>query len=167
MAHANFDLFEQRGARFSECGAYRYSLWRIWNERPPILFLMLNPSTADEVDNDPTVERCERRARAMGAGGLKVANIFALRSTDPQALYSHPEPIGALNDAAIVAQAREASMTICAWGGHGRFMGRDQAVMELLRDAGVHPHCLALNRDGTPRHPLYVSYDVAPAIWHP
>ena len=72
------------GAVFSECKRYRYSLWRVWNPDLPVcMFLMLNPSTADETTNDPTVERCQRRAVQMGYGGLHVGNIFAWRSTDP------------------------------------------------------------------------------------
>jgi hypothetical protein len=72
-----------RGAAFSACRRYRYRLWRMWDRRPHCCFVMLNPSTADELANDPTVERCERRARAWGYGGLEVANVFAWRSTDP------------------------------------------------------------------------------------
>ena len=74
------NLFDQTGALFSPCKKYRYRLWREWSDEVPAVFVMLNPSTADEIVNDPTVERCERRARAMGFGGLRVANIFALRA---------------------------------------------------------------------------------------
>lgn len=85
------DLFTETGATFSECRRYRYRLWRYWDRsKPPLCFLMLNPSTADDLSNDPTVERCQRRALAMGFGGLEVVNIFAFRSTDPAALYSLP-----------------------------------------------------------------------------
>ena len=77
------DLFEQSGASFSPCGTYRYTLWRRWSFVPPATFVLLNPSTADATRNDPTVERCERRARELGCGGIRVANLFALRSTDP------------------------------------------------------------------------------------
>lgn len=87
-------LFEQSGAAFSPCRRYRYRLWRTWGDAAPAVFVMLNPSTADEIENDPTVERCERRARAMGFGGLRVANIFSLRSTDPTALYTSDDPVG-------------------------------------------------------------------------
>lgn len=79
-------MFEEfSGASFSECRKYRYLLWRVWDEsKPAAVFLMLNPSTADDVDNDPTVERCQRRVHALGYGSLKVVNIFAYRSTIPQ-----------------------------------------------------------------------------------
>jgi len=158
-------LFEQQGARFSDCGQYRYALWRIWGEGPLATFVMLNPSTADEATNDPTVERCERRARAMGFDGVRVANIFALRSTDPRVLYGHPDPVGPLNDAAIMEAVRDAGMVICAWGGHGNLHGRGQAVGDLLRQHGLDLHCLAVNADGTPQHPLYIGYEQRPKPW--
>jgi hypothetical protein len=154
---------EFSGAIFSPCGQYRYRLWRTWNaHRPTITFVMLNPSTADDARNDPTVERCQRRAQAMGYGGLRVANVFALRSTDPAALYAAEDPVGPDNDAAILALAGEAALVVCAWGTHGQLRGRGQAVLRLLRSAGARAHHLGLNADGTPKHPLYVGYDIAP-----
>lgn len=153
------------GAEFSSCRNYRYELWRVWGENPPAVFLMLNPSTADETKNDPTVERCERRARTMGFGGVSVVNIFALRSTDPTALYKHPDPVGPLNDEAILKWVSNAGIVVCAWGGHGHLHGRGQAVQKLLKNAGVVAHYLKLNKDGTPKHPLYVGYDIAPTPW--
>lgn len=159
-------LFEQTGAIFSACETYRYQLWRIWDEsHPPAVFVMLNPSTADEAVNDPTVERCERRARMMGYGGLRVANIFALRSTDPDALYQHADPVGPQNDAAILESVNGAGIVICAWGGHGKLNDRGAFVLGLLREAGVIPHYLKLNGDGTPKHPLYVGYADRPVAW--
>ncbi len=157
--------FEQSGAVFSTCRRYRYRLWRAWSEAPPAVFVMLNPSTADEIDNDPTVERCERRARALGFGGLRVANIFALRSTDPAALYDHDDPVGPENDAAIVESVVGAGLVVCAWGGHGNLHQRGEKVLHLLRSTGVTPHYLRLNKDGTPKHPLYVGYAVKPQAW--
>ena len=126
---------------------------------------MLNPSTADEVANDPTVERCERRARAMGYGGLRVGNIFALRSTDPHALYSHHDPIGPDNDASIGDLVDGAGIVICAWGKHGSFGDRGHKVRMGLLVAGITTHYLKLNKDGSPAHPLYIGYDVQPKEW--
>lgn len=157
-------LFEKSGAVFSDCRQYRYRLWRQWGNQPPAVFVMLNPSTADEIDNDPTVERCERRARAMGFGGLRVANIFALRSTDPKALYLSADPVGPENDAAIVESVTGAGLVICAWGGHGLYQCRGDAVLNLMRNICT-PHYLKLNRDGTPAHPLYIGYGVKPQEW--
>lgn len=159
------DLFPpDTGARFSPCRTYRYRLWRAWGDGPRLVFLMLNPSTADETANDPTVERCERRARKAGFGGVEVVNIFALRSTDPSALYSHRDPVGPDNDASILA-ACALRTVVCAWGAHGTLYGRGERVRAMLVAHGIAPHMLALNTDGTPRHPLYVSYLCEPKPW--
>lgn len=152
-----------RGAEFSPCRAYRFLLWRRWGAiRHYATFVMLNPSTADEVQNDPTVERCERRAVAMGFAGFYVVNIFALRSTDPRALYAHHDPVGAGNNDAILRAARDSSLVICAWGAHGKHRGRGAEVLEILRAAGVRPFALRMNADGTPAHPLYLPYSAEP-----
>lgn len=154
---------DHSGAIFSSCMKYRFELWRQWDEgKPYALFVMLNPSTADEIDNDPTVERCQRRALGMGYGGVRVVNIFAFRSTDPQGLYTEDDPVGAGNDEAIVRLATGAGIVICAWGTHGNHLDRGKHVLAMLHGAGVPPHCLQLNADGTPKHPLYVGYDVQP-----
>lgn len=154
------------GATFSRDRQYRYRLWRYWDRsRPPLLMIMLNPSTADEQRNDPTVERCERRARANGFGGLLVGNIFALRSTDPKALYGHPSPVGRGNDAAILAMAREAGQVVCAWGVHGALSARGRRVASRLLGEGLALGVLGLTRDGHPRHPLYMASATAVSPW--
>ncbi len=156
---------ECSGATFSPCRRYRYTLWRTWDPgKATCMFLMLNPSTADAIDNDPTVERCQRRAQALGYGGLVVCNVFAYRSTDPNALYAVADPVGPDNNAAILEQARGAGLVICGWGTHGALHGRGDAVLRMLRDAGVAPHALQVNADGSPKHPLYVSYAQQPAL---
>jgi len=158
------DLFTETGARFSECRRYRYRLWRYWDRaRPALCFLMLNPSTADDVSNDPTVERCQRRAMAMGFGGLEVVNIFAFRSTNPNVLQSIEDPVGPENDQAILAACASAGMVICAWGEPGQLRSRSEAVRSLLAEASITPYALAVNVSGEPKHPLYVSYDISPA----
>lgn len=158
------DLFTETGAAFSECRRYRYRLWRYWDRsKPPLCFLMLNPSTADDLSNDPTVERCQRRALAMGYGGLEVVNIFAFRSTDPSALYTLDDPVGPENDRAILDACQLAGMVICAWGNHGRELnGRSAIVRAMLEEAGIAPFALAVNSSGEPKHPLYVSYEKEP-----
>jgi hypothetical protein len=154
---------ELTGATFSPDGAHRYQLWRIWKARgDAVCFVMLNPSTANEIDNDPTVERCQRRAVEWGYAALLVVNIFALRSTDPTALYSHADPVGPDNDRAIVGAAQKAALVVCAWGGRGSYMMRGYRVLRMLNEAGVRPHALRLNRDGSPAHPLYIPYSVKP-----
>ncbi|ORE89530.1 hypothetical protein ATO7_06605 [Oceanococcus atlanticus] len=152
-------------ARFSPCGAYRYRLWRIWGEGEPqrrLCMIMLNPSTADEFKNDPTVERCCRRARMWGYDRLDVVNIFALRSTDPQGLYLCDDPVGEDNDAAILEAAREADLAVAAWGNHGRLGGRGGHVLAMLKSAGVELHAFKLSQVGEPVHPLYQPYSALP-----
>lgn len=157
------DLFMKSEATFSECRTYRYLLQRTWDaSRKPLVMVMLNPSIADVEQNDPTVERCQRRAMAMGFGGLVVTNIFALVSTDPGRLYDTADPVGKDNDGYILNAATEAGMTLCAWGIHGEHLGRGKVVLHLLEQHGVTPYCLGQNSDGSPKHPLYVSYDVKP-----
>jgi len=155
------------GAAFSPCGQYRYQLWRTWDAaRPKAVFIMLNPSTADQATNDPTVERCQRRAAAMGFGGLLVGNLFALRSTDPAALYTHTDPVGPDNNASILEIAAGAGIVICAWGKHGSCYGdRGSRVRSALQGAGMDLHYLKLNKDGTPAHPLYIPYGTLPQRW--
>ncbi len=153
-------------AVYSPCEGYRYLLTREWvPDQGRVLFVMLNPSTATEVQNDPTVERCERRARALGFGAFRVCNIFAWRATDPRAMRAAPDPIGPLNDQAIAESAEWADRIICAWGTHGAHLGRGAAVAELLRAAGHELWHLGLSKAGHPRHPLYLGYAVQPQRW--
>ena len=153
---------ELSGAKFSDCKKYRYLLWRVWDEaKPSAVFLMLNPSTADEIYNDPTVGRCQRRVHALGYGTLRVVNIFAYRSTDPAPLYEQEDPVGPQNDASILQATKDAGIVICGWGANGSLMDRGQTVLKLLQDHGITPHYLELNKDGSPRHPLYTAYSVS------
>ncbi len=154
-------------AIYSDCERYRYALTRIWNDASRrALFVMLNPSTATEVQNDPTVERCERRARALGFGAFRVCNIFAWRATDPRDMRAATDPVGPANDTAILEGAAWADQIICAWGTHGEHLERGPAVERLLRATGRPLHHLGLTRAGHPRHPLYIGYHVHPVLWH-
>ncbi len=152
-------------AEYSDDEAYRYRLVRVWEPGPRALFVMLNPSTATETQNDPTVERCERRARALGFGSFAVGNIFAYRATDPKVMRSVADPVGPGNDAAIVEMASEADRVICAWGTHGLHLGRGAAVEALLRGAGLELCHLGLSKGGLPKHPLYIGYEIRPVVW--
>jgi hypothetical protein len=153
-------------AIYSDCEAYRYELTRVWEPAGrKALFVMLNPSTATEVQNDPTVERCERRARALGFGAFRVCNIFALRQTDPKVMRAHPEPVGPANDAAILDGCAWADTIVCAWGTHGDHLGRGRHVETLMRGTGAPLNTLGLTRQGHPRHPLYVGYAARPEPW--
>jgi hypothetical protein len=153
-------------AVYSDCETYRYSLTRVWDDAGErALFIMLNPSTATEVQNDPTVERCERRARALGFGAFRVLNIFAFRATDPRVMRAAPDPVGPENDAAIRDSLPWADRIICAWGTHGAHLSRGPAVEALLRREGVALSHLGLSKGGHPKHPLYIGYQVQPMPW--
>jgi hypothetical protein len=152
-------------AVYSDCEQYRYLLTRVWAPGPKALFIMLNPSTATEVQNDPTVERCERRARALGFGAFRVTNIFAYRATDPRVMRAVNDPVGPGNDAAILESVNWADSTVCAWGNHGLHLGRGEQVANLLRQTGAPLLHLGLTGQGQPRHPLYVGYDQQPQLW--
>ncbi len=159
-------------AVYSDCGGYRYLLTRVWDDTAPrALFVMLNPSTATEMQNDPTVERCERRARALGFGAFRVTNIFAWRATDPRDMRAQPDPVGPENDAALLQSldwaAGESDRIICAWGAHGAYLGRGLAVERLLRRAGRPLHHLGLTQAGAPKHPLYIGYARQLELWAP
>ena len=153
-------------AVYSDCERYRYSLTRIWDPAGrKALFVMLNPSTATEVQNDPTVERCERRARALGFGAFQVTNIFAWRDTDPKKMRAAADPVGPENDRAILDGAVWADQVVAAWGTHGAHLNRGPTVEALLRDAGHDLYHLGLSKAGHPKHPLYISYSQSPEPW--
>lgn len=152
-------------AVYSDCESYRYLLTRTWGDGPKALFVMLNPSTATEIQNDPTVERCERRARTLGYGAFRVTNIFAFRATDPKVMRAMVDPVGPGNDAAILESVAWADMILCAWGNHGLHLDRGAAVTSLLRKTKAPLWHLGLTGHHQPRHPLYVGYDQQPQRW--
>lgn len=155
-------------AVYSECERYRYRLTRVWDtDSIRVNFVMLNPSTATEVQNDPTVERCERRARTLGFGGFCVTNIFAWRDTDPKKMRAAKDPIGPENDSAILNAAEWADMVIAAWGTHGAHLERGAAVATLLHQQAKPVFHLGLSKHGHPRHPLYLPYTQKPELWAP
>jgi hypothetical protein len=148
------DLIEQRVAVFDAALTYRYLLAVRWSAAPAAVFVMLNPSTADAHENDPTLRRALGFARRERCGALVVVNLFALRATDPDTLAGHPDPVGPANDAILAAAVGGAELVIAAWGAGGILHHRDQAVMRLL--APTHWSCLGHTRGGQPRHPLYL-----------
>lgn len=157
-----------RMAVYSPCEAYRYFLgirWDFSDEGRAIVFLMLNPSTATELENDPTVAGCEKRARAWGYAGCNVLNIFAYRATDPAEMKRQADPVGPENDATIFSFCRNHGMVVCAWGNHGSHLDRSRDVRKILRDANAKPHYLQMNGSGLPKHPLYVRHDLKPVPW--
>jgi hypothetical protein len=149
------------GATFSECGRYRYRLRRTWlPELPPVLWIMLNPSTADAATDDPTIRRCMRFAQRWGGfGGLEVCNLFALRSTDPKALRQAADPVGPDNDRAILEASKAAGCVVVAWGAGGELKGRGRIVARALSFVRADLVCLGRTQRGHPLHPLYVPYE--------
>ena len=148
-------------AVFDPSGHYRYWLRRIWDSHRPVLnFIMLNPSTADETQDDPTVARCRRYAERWGFGTLIVTNIFAYRSTDPRGLMQVPDPIGSDNDQYLLQGAAQADRRIVAWGTHGQYHNREMSVLTLLTAYPV--MALGITQGGSPRHPLYLRADAQP-----
>ncbi len=153
-------------ALYSDCDRYRYALTRVWDATAPrVMFVMLNPSKATEVQNDPTVERCERRARTLGFGGFRVTNLFAWRETDPHQMRRAPDPIGPDNDAVLAEGAAWADQVIAGWGTHGAHLERGAQVETLLRGTGCTLLHLGLTKAGHPRHPLYIAYAQQPQPW--
>ena len=159
---------EVGNATFSPCGAYRYSLTRGWDSgKPAVNFLMLNPSTADAEQDDPTVRRCLGFAKAWGFGVLYVTNLFALRATDPRALYKHPDPVGPDNDRCILKAAAGSKLVVAAWGVHGDHRQRAADVLRLLMEPGIAVHALKLTKAGSPCHPLYLPAKLTPTVYAP
>ena len=149
---SNSQRYIRSTACLSECGRYRYRLYRQWDEsKPDVLFVMLNPSTADHSRDDRTINRCVGFARDWGYGGLLVGNLFALRSTDPGALYTSEDPVGQGNDAALQDMAAQVDLIVAAWGDNGALRNRGAAVLRMLSGKC---HALKLNQSGHPAHPL-------------
>lgn len=156
------------GATFSRCRRWRYLLWRCWDEsKPTANFLMLNPSTADELKLDPSCTRARNYAERWGYGALIVTNIFGWRSTDPAQLKLVKDPVGRGNDKAIVQAAKEAGIVVCAWGNHGAHMDRARAVVDLLTGNEITLHALRTTGSGHPTHPLYLPQTLTPAVFRP
>ena len=153
-------------ALFSPCRSYRYSLWRDLNVLAPandgyVMFIGLNPSTADEVNNDPTIRRCMGFAETWGYGALCMTNLFAFRATDPLLMKEQAEPVGDYNDSHLIELAESAGLVVAAWGTHGTFMNRGEAVKKLIPNL----HYLRLTKNGLPEHPLYLPGSLVPKKW--
>jgi hypothetical protein len=145
------------GALISRDGKYRYRLWRIWDDsKPLVLWIMLNPSTADHAVNDPTITRCIGFTRTWGYGGLYVGNLFAYRATDPSELKLQSDPYGPDNFHHVWDMIKLCGLIICAWGNYSRANG-NLYQLSLLRKM----YCVGTNKNGSPKHPLYLKADSA------
>ena len=151
-----FEADIRRGANLSPCRQYRYVLWRKWDEtRPSMCWVMLNPSTADAEQDDPTIRRCLDFAWRWGCGAMYVVNLFAWRATRPRELREIPDPVGPDNDGCIVEYCRRARFIVAAWGAFGGLRGRHKEVYRLLAESAYQVLCLGYTATGHPRHPLY------------
>ncbi len=143
-------------AKISKDGRYRYVLRRIWNKDVRrMLFVCVNPSTADDVDDDPTVRRCIAFAAREGWGGIGIVNLFALRNPSPRDMKLDPDPVGPGNDQWIMREALHSGVVVAAWGAHGLHNGRGYEVWKLLKRVGA-VFCYGVNKTLTPKHPLYI-----------
>lgn len=159
-------------ALLSTCGSYRYWLTRSTATMDCFdsvaIFVMLNPSTADASLNDPTIRRCIGYAKAWECRGLVVANLYALRATDPKELLAHDDPVGPGNDQHLAGLAEQYAQDriICAWGANAR-PNRVARFQELMQSRGAADrlYCLGTTIAGAPRHPLYLRKDAVPVRW--
>lgn len=153
-------------ATFSPCRRYRYSLWRDWSDphdadKGYVMFIGLNPSTATETEDDPTIRRCIAFAKSWGYDGLCMMNLFGFRATDPAVMLGEPDPVGQDNDRYLQDVAAKAGVVVAAWGTTGVHMGRADVVKKMIPNL----HYLRLTKAGHPGHPLYLLGSLMPTPW--
>ena len=157
------------GADLSDCGQFRYTLTRDQltpDSKTSALFIMLNPSTADAVTDDPTIRRCIGFAKREGCKDLIVANLYALRSPSPSDLWTADDPVGPNNDEWLEILMQRRSKVICAWGAHAK-PDRVSAFLSMAEAANKTLWCLGTTKAGAPRHPLYIRADQPLLPFHP
>lgn len=158
---------DKSGAEISECGLYRYHLWRIWEESLPVMVLVMqNPSTADARKDDPTIRKCVTIAKNNGFGGISVRNVFALRATDEKEVVKHPSPIGPMNEQCLL-DCRNSfllSRLVVAWGNR---LGVHNIAYRIASNICVaqQAYCLGTNKNGDPKHPLFLRGDTKLFPW--
>jgi len=155
-------------ALFSSCKQYRYALKRatdaLFSGGRQALFVMLNPSTADETMDDPTIRRCIRFAYDWGCSVLRVGNLYAFRATNPEELWKIQDPVGPENDLFLYRMMSQTKDVLCAWGNNAQ-PERVEAFIKLAKEAGATLWCLGTTKEGQPRHPLYVKANQKPILW--
>lgn len=153
-------------AIISKCDQFRYVLTRgdVQYGRP-LMFVMLNPSTADALTDDPTIRRCQGFAKDWGYDSIIIGNLYAFRTKSPAVLKEEGYLVGPDCDNLLSTWASKAETVVCAWGNHGQ-PKRIQQVVKILTEAG-HPElfCLGTNKSGSPKHPLYIPKDMKPRVW--
>jgi hypothetical protein len=147
---------------FSPDRQYRYQLWREWiGGDGYVQIIGLNPSIADETDDDKTITRCINFAKSWGYSGLCMTNLFAFCATKPADMKAAEDPVGRDNDIHLMSVAKSAGVIIAAWGNDGSYRNRANQVMSVLPPM----HILKLNGDGSPGHPLYLKKTLRPIPW--
>lgn len=166
-----------QGAEFDVARRNRFRLWRTWGHNKRIaLWIMLNPSTADEDDLDQTLRKVEMFSRTWWFDGFEVCNLFPMRSTDPEALYdvdwnrerlynAETAALFAMNDQIIWRCAEDAAQVIVGWGTEEIARGRAREIARLLHEREIVTMCLGTNKDGSPKHPLYLPYTTERIAW--
>lgn len=157
-----------KSAVISQDGKYRYWLLRQWGSGDRVVFLMMNPSTADASVDDHTIRKCMGFAREWGYDGIEVVNLCALRSTDPNAVMVADDPFGPENSRHILETLYSKNFVVCAWGcegtlRRGRLTGKVKAILGdiKLKRPDIEFKCLGKTKGGTPRHPLMLSYETS------
>lgn len=151
-------------AVFSKDRIHRYALIREWDlKKPSLMIVSLNPSTADEKRNDPTIQRCIGFARKWGFGKLFVTNLFSFRATSPKDLFNSKNPVRDKNDYWIRKLSKKADKTVLAYGNHGKFKNRHEEILKIIKN----PYCIKKSKMGMPMHPLYLKYIKKPIKFHP
>jgi hypothetical protein len=173
MSTLSLPVVESSGAEFSPCRTHRYALWRNWDWQGygrRVMFIGLNPSTADETKNDLTISKCIGFAKRWGYGGITMMNLFAYRSTDPAGLLRTDNPIGSGNLEAFGYRRSQVGLIVAAWGSlpapWKRQLGFDRHVERVVQHAIMEPiYCLGTTADGSPRHPSRLGYDAVRELW--
>ena len=151
------------GAEFSTCRNYRYALWRIWDmNKPKVMFIGFNPSTANEISDDPTIRRVKSIAHNLDFGGVYMANLFAWVTPYPDELLKCTDPIKG-NDLWLKKIASLCAEIIFAWGSFKEAQEQAMKVIMMFPEAKA----LVINKDGSPRHPLYVPGNISPVKYKP
>lgn len=157
-------------AVFSPDRGYRYTLWRDLDVTPTqpgyVMFIGLNPSTADERTDDPTMSRVKGFARSWGYRHVVMMNLFAFRATKPANLKRAADPVGLYNDQWLVRCAEQTALVVCAWGNHGVYQRRDKIVVDLLMRHEIRLHVLDITKTGMPAHPLFLPAKFQPIPWN-
>lgn len=160
----------ESGAKFSPCRRYRYVLWRTWDPSKAVLvFLMLNPSTANEEDDDATTKKIMRIVANQGYGGIRIVNLFAVRHRNPEILLEMADPIGPDNDRTLREEIARGRTIVCAWGNGGtgklRALVKLRAIKVMRLLMGAETRALSVTQDGEPGHPLFLSDESVPVVW--